>query len=215
MIAAQNRATGPGRRRGTTPRSRVSVPRVLLGAVLVLGLGLAGVVVAGRLDIRVPVLATSRPLAAGQVFTDADLVVVRIAAGPEVAVVPATRRSIVVGHTAATPLVAGVVLTPGQVGASVWPPAGWAVVGVATKPGRVPYGLGPGARVLVLVVPTNAGTGSGPGLVVQAEGTVVDVAAATGESGVAVVSVLVKSADATRVASTSGESSVVQLGGGR
>jgi hypothetical protein len=86
------------------------------------------------------------------------------------------------------------------------------VVAVAAKPGRLPVGLGPGAHVLVLVVPTNAGTGAEQAPAVQARGTVVDVAAAPDQSGITVVSVLVDAGDATRVAATLGDASLVQLG---
>ena len=112
---------------GPVTRRRVSLPRVLLGVLVILGFALAGAVLGGRLDTRLPVLATAHALSAGQVITDGDLTVVRVAAGSGVATTQASARAGVVGRTAAVPLTAGSLLGPAQVGALAWPPAGQAV----------------------------------------------------------------------------------------
>ncbi|MEV6932106.1 hypothetical protein AB0M46_47515, partial [Dactylosporangium sp. NPDC051485] len=57
--------------RGPVLRRRVSVPRVLLGVLLILGCALAGAAVANRIDTRLPVLATTRAVAVGQTISDA------------------------------------------------------------------------------------------------------------------------------------------------
>ncbi|MFB9443041.1 hypothetical protein Dvina_51465 [Dactylosporangium vinaceum] len=209
-------------------RRRVSVPRVLLGVLLIVGCALAGAAVANRIDTRLPVLATARPVAAGQTITDADLTVVRVAAEAQVATVPAAQRGTVVGRTAAMPLQAGVLVSAQQLGDVAWPPAGQSVIAVGLKPGRAPAGLTAGTQVTVIVIPSTApggggaaggatggsGTGSGP-QVVRADATVVSVSEAADQSGVSVVSLLLSAADAVTVASTSGEAALVQRGVGR
>jgi SAF domain len=204
---------------GPAIRRRVSVPRVLLGAVLVLGFALAGAMVANRVDTRVPVLAAAHDIAAGQTISDADVMVVRVAAGPSVATLPETRRVTVLGRTAAMPVAAGTLLQPAQLGDVAWPPAGQAVIAVGVKPGHAPAGLAAGSHVTVLIVPTSNAPGavasSGPSSVVQAEATVVSVEQATDQSGTLMVSLLLGGSAATRIASTAGEPSLVQLGAGR
>jgi hypothetical protein len=203
----------PGR--GPVLRRRVSPVRVLLAVLLVLGFALAGAVVADRVDTRLPVLATAHAISAGQVITDTDLTVVRVAADGTLSTVPATARSTVVGKTAAVPLVAGSVLSPAQLGAAAWPPQGQALVAVAVKPGRLPSGLAAGSHVLVLVVPTstNAGTDSAP-RVVQAEAAVWSLEQAPDQSGDTAVSLLLAEADARRVAAAVGDVTLVALGVG-
>lgn len=204
---------------GPVIRRRVSVPRVLLGAVLVLGFALAGAVVANRVDTRVPVLAAAHNIAAGQTISDVDVTVVRVAAESGVATLPDTQRATVLGRTAAMPVAAGTLLQPAQLGDVAWPPAGQAVIAVGVKPGHAPAGLTAGSHVTVLIVPTSNAPGtaaaSGPSSVVQADATVVSVEQATDQSGTLVVSLLLSGSAATKIASTAGEPSLVQLGAGR
>ncbi|WP_125805199.1 SAF domain-containing protein [Actinoplanes sp. ATCC 53533] len=202
--------------RGPVLRRRVSPLRILLAVVLILGFALAGAVVADRIDTRLPVLSTARPVDAGQVITEADLVVVRVAADSAVTTVPETDRASVVGRTAAVPLVAGALLSPAQLGAAAWPPAGQSVMAVGVKPGRLPSGITSGSHVLVLIVPTAtaAGSGSTP-QVVQAEATVWSLEETKDQSGDTAVSLLIAAADGRRLASVVGDVTLVQLGVGR
>ena len=200
---------------------RISTTRVLLGVGLVLVLALVGVVVAQRVDIRVPVLAAAHAISAGQTVTAADVTTVKVAADAGVVTVPASQISTVVGRVAAVPLVAGTLLSPAQFGGPVWPGSGEAVIAVPVKPGRLPAGLAAGAHVTVLVVATGTpggvtGTGGGQGgqaLVEKAVATVVAVDAAADQSGTTVVTLVLSASDATRVASTAGDIALVQLGG--
>jgi len=202
--------------RGPVLRRRLSPLRILLAVVLILGFALAGAVVADRIDTRVPVLATARPINAGQVITDADLAVVRVAADSAVSTVPETDRGSVVGSTAAVPLVAGALLTPAQLGAAAWPPAGQSVMAVAVKPGRLPSAITSGSHVLVLIVPTTTAAGSGDTPpVAQAEATVWSLEEAKDQSGDTAVSLLIAAADGRRLASVVGDVTLVQLGVGR
>ena len=172
---------------------------------------------ANRVDTRVPVLAAAHNIAAGQTISDADLTVVRVAAEAGVATLPDTQRSTVVGRTAAMPVAAGTLLQPAQLGDVAWPPAGQAVIAVGVKPGHAPAGLTAGSHVTVLIVPTSnaPGTATSNGPPVQADATVVSVEQATDQSGTLVVSLLLSGSAATKIASTAGEPSLVQLGAGR
>jgi hypothetical protein len=216
-----NGASGiPEALRGPVMRRRMSPSRILLGAVLILGFALAGAGVAKQVDTRVPVLATAHPLAAGQIIADTDLTVVRVAAGAGVATMPASARAAVVGRAAAMPLAAGTLLAPGELGDVAWPPAGQAVMAVGVKPGHAPAGLAAGNHVRVLILPTSGGGAPGSSTanateVLQADATVVSVHEAADQSGTSVVSLLLSSSDATRLASTAGDVSLVQLGAGR
>jgi hypothetical protein len=200
-------------------RRRVSVRRVLLAVGLVLACALAGVVVAQRVDTRVPVLAAAHAISAGQTVTAADVTTVKVAVEAGVATVPAAQLSTVVGRVAAVPLVAGTLLSPAQFGGPVWPGAGEAVIAVPVKPGRLPSGLPAGAQVTVLVVPSGTPggvTGGGQGgqpQVEKATATVVSVEPAADQSGTTVVTLVLSAGDATRVAAASGDVALVRLGG--
>lgn len=206
----------PSAARGPVLRRRISPLRILFAVVLILGFALGGAVVADRIDTRLPVLAITRAVDAGQVITEADLTVVRVAADSTVTTVPETDRNSVVGSTAAVPLVAGALLSPAQLGAAAWPPAGQSLIAVAVKPGRLPSGVTAGSHVLVLIVPTTTagGTESAPG-VVQAEATVWSLEEAKDQSGDTAVSLLIAAADGRRLAAVVGDVTLVQLGVGR
>jgi hypothetical protein len=178
------------------------------------------VIVAKRIDTRVPVLATAHAISAGQTVTAADVTTVKVTAAG-VATVPASQLSTVVGRVAAVPLVAGTLLSPTQFSGPVWPGPGEAVIAVPVKPGRLPSGLPAGAHVTVLVVPSGApggvtGTGSGQAgqsQVEKATATVVSVEAAADQSGTTVATLVLSTADATRIAAASGDVALVRLGG--
>src|SRR5947207_114282 len=118
---------GPG---GPVLRRRISKARLLLAVGLVLACALAGVMVAQRVDVRVPVLAAARGISAGQTVTAADVTTVKVAVESGVATVPASQLSTVVGRVAAVPLVAGTLLSPNQFGGPVGPGSGEAVIAV-------------------------------------------------------------------------------------
>ena len=104
-----------------------------------------------------------------------------------------------VGRTAAVPLVAGALLSPGQIGPAAWPAAGEAVVALPLKPGRIPAGIAAGARVQVLVVAASTATGTDTGPPPQGRlATVVEVAREVDASGTVVVSLLLRPSDAQR-----------------
>ncbi len=218
--APHSRGAGQGPA-GPVLRRRISTTRVLLGVGLVLVAALGGVIMAKRVDTRLPVLAAAHAISAGQTITAADVTVVRVAAEAGVATVPASQISTVVGRVAAVPLVAGTLLSPAQFGGPVWPGVGEAVIALPVKPGRLPSGLPAGAHVTVLVVATGTpggvtGSSGGQGgqpQVEKATATVVSVEPAADQSGTTVVTLVLSAADATRVASASGDVALVRLGG--
>ncbi len=217
LHTAAKQPVGAERRATPTPglRRRRSTPHLLLGAVLVVVCGLAFAVTALRVDPRTPVLAVAGPVPAGHVLTDADLAVVRIVPDAGLATLPEAQRSQVVGRTVRLPLAAHSLLSEDVLGPAAWPPAGQSLIAVAVKAGRVPVGVAAGAQVLVLVVPgssTSGGAGASPSAGPQARATVVAVAPADA-SGASVVSLLMTSTDAVRIAAAAGEVALVVQGG--
>ena len=211
------RAASNGERPAAAPvgvKRRRSTPHMLLGAVLVLVCALAFAVTGLRVDPRSPVLALARAVPAGHVLTDADLAVVRIVPDSALGTLSESQRSTVVGRSVRLPLAANSLLVSEVLGSAAWPPAGQSVIAVAVKSGRVPVGLTAGANVLVLVVPASSGasTGSAAPTIPRAQATVVAVAAAD-TNGTAVVSLLMTSTNAIRVAGAPGEAALVLHGG--
>jgi hypothetical protein len=192
---------------------RRSAPHLLLGAVLVVVCAVAFGLTALRVDPRTPVLALAGPVQAGHALTDADLTVVRIVPDATLGTVAESQRSTVVGRTVRLPLAANSLLSDAVLGPAAWPPAGQSVIAVSLKAGRVPTGLTAGARVLVLVVPaSSSNTAADIGRVEQADATVVSVGAGD-TSGTTVVSLLMTSANAVRVAGALGDAALVVQGG--
>jgi len=201
-------------REGQTPRlsapaRRRSLPWLMLGVLLVAGCALAFAVTSLRLSGRQPVLALARSVPAGHVLTSGDLQVVNVAADSNLALIPASSESSVLGQPAALPLVAGSLLTTAEVGTDRMPPAGWAVVGVALKAGQYPPEVAPGDRVMIV---TTAGTGGGTaptGTAPPTAATVVRVHVAPVDSSAAtVVSLQVPEADSAAVAAAASNGAV-------
>jgi hypothetical protein len=107
---------------------------------------------------RVEVLAAARAVAAGQTIETEDLRVVEVAVDAGVATVSAADRDDVVGHTAATPLLAGQLLAPDAIGTAPVIDSGHATVGVVLEAGRYPPGLEVGGRFLAVPLPADAAT---------------------------------------------------------
>ena len=112
-------------------RRRRRMPFVALGGLLVVVCVLGFAYGAAQLGDRVRVLAVARPVAAGHVFTAADLRPVSAARDASLTLIPASDAERVVGRTAVVPLLAGTLLTPGLVGDAAFPPAGKVAASVA------------------------------------------------------------------------------------
>jgi SAF domain len=141
---------------------RRSVPLAAAGVLLVAGCALAFAIAWLRAGDRTPVLALSHSVSAGQVITAADLTVVRVSAEGPVTLVPASQEAAVAGHTAATTLSVGSLITTSDIGTPSMS-AGQAMLGVAVKPGQFPPDLAAGDTVDVLATPASSATGGSSG----------------------------------------------------
>jgi hypothetical protein len=216
--------SGPARttdQRSTAPavglKRRRSNPHMLLGAVLVVVCALAFAVTGLRVDPRTGVLALANAVPAGHVLTDADLMVVQIVPDPSLGAVPQAQRSTVVAHPVRLPLAAHSLLSQDVLGPSGWPPSGQALIAVAVKSGHAPAGITAGAQVVVLVVPASSSTstaaGGSTGSTVPQAPAAVYAIGATDSSGTTVVSLLMNTGDAKRIASAPGDAALVVQGG--
>jgi hypothetical protein len=160
--------------------------------------------VAQEVGRRSEVLALVHDVPPGAVLKADDLRVVKVAA--DSGVVPVSRRAKVLGLLVRTPLVAGSLLAPGQVGAQAdFPPTGSSQVALAVEAGGAPPDLSRGERVALLPGPAPEsagmevdGTGKAPDPMVV--GTVTAVEAPESAGGPRVVTVLVPTGAARRAA---------------
>jgi hypothetical protein len=188
---------------------------MLLGAGCVLVCALIFAVADLRLDPRSAVLALVGPVQAGHVLTEADLSIMHIVPDANLSTLDASQRPAVVGRTARLPLAAHSLLSGSVLGPAGWPPAGQSLIAVPVKAGHAPQGVVTGARVLVMVVPTDSvTTGQAPGLVQQAQAAVYAVEPAD-SAGTTVVSLLLNSADAERIVGASGDVALLVQAGTR
>lgn len=186
-------------------RRRRANPLVLGGtlAAAVAALGFAALY--GSAADTVAALAVARPVAAGHALADADLREVEVRAGPGVTLVPAARRSALIGRRPATPLVAGALLSEAQLAPDRGLEPGTVVAAVALKAGQFPPGLVTGDRVDVVVT---AAAGSA-GVVLVRSARVADVVAASGAGGqAAVVSLVVPDAVGPNLVAAAGAGQV-------
>ncbi|MFG3227389.1 SAF domain-containing protein [Kitasatospora sp. NPDC048194] len=179
---------------GRTMRARRRRPAVLAMAVaLIAAGGLGGAVLYNSTGQRVAVLALARDVPWGQVITEDDLVVARIAGDPALRPVSAQDRAKAVGMRAATDLKRGSMLTGSDLaqGLSVQP--GQIVVGVSAKRTQLPAGrLQPGMQIVVVNTPDNGRPDSLPATVITVGRVDTD--------GSQVIDVAVGSADGPRLA---------------
>lgn len=196
-------------------RKRRANPLVVGGvmAAAVAALGFAALY--GSAADTVAALAVARPVAAGHALSDADLREVEVKAGPGVALVPAVRRSALIGRRPAAPLVAGALLSEAQLAPDRALEPGTVVAAVPLKAGQFPPGLVTGDQVDVVVtggavaLATDALAASGAGgAVLTRSARVAGVIAASGAGGQAAVVSLV-------VADTVGPNVVAAAGAGQ
>ena len=212
----EDRVPAPAPRAGAGPwraaRRRRRVPLLAVGALLVIVCVLGYAYGAVRLGDRVQVLALARPVAAGQEITASDLTQVTTAKDPALRLIPVSQATSVLGHRAVVPLLAGTALIPAMLGdTSVFPPVGKTVGSLALKPGQYPQGLVSGARVAVYVsaddrdgtqASRRSGTSAASGAAgpTRLSGVVLSVDLAGDGQGATVVTVLVDTSDASKLA---------------
>ncbi|MFI9359829.1 SAF domain-containing protein [Kitasatospora sp. NPDC053057] len=159
----QEQGGGGGRGRavphapGRTMRARRRRPAVLAMAVaLIAAGGLGGAALYNSTGQRVAVLALARDVPWGQVITEDDLVVARIAGDPALRPVSAQDRSKAVGMRAATDLKRGSMLTGSDLAQGLTVQPGQIVVGVSAKRTQLPASrLQPGVQIVVVNTPDN------------------------------------------------------------
>jgi hypothetical protein len=186
------------------------MPFVALGGLLVIVCVLAYAYAAVRLGDRIQVLAVARTVVAGHTFTSADLTQVSAAQDPHVPLIPASQASQVIGRTAVVPLLPGTLLTPALVGDAAFPPAGKVAASMALKPGQYPQRLAAGARVAVYVSTNPSGgagqtaasgsSPSGASTPARLSAVVLGVDLAGDGQGATVITLMVDSAEAARLA---------------
>ncbi|MBV9661048.1 MAG: SAF domain-containing protein [Acidimicrobiales bacterium] len=190
--------------------------------LLVLGCALAFVDATLRLGSREEVLVVAQPVAAGQVVTGADLRVARVSTGSGLDVVLAGEEATVVGRRAAVPLVAGALLTAGEVGNAPAVGSGSDVVAVGLKAGAYPPELAPGDRVQIVPVASGSSSSSGDGTGSATSGspvaaTVLSIVTAPSDSDTPTVfslQVLTGDADEVAALAAGGQASLVEVGAG-
>ncbi|RBQ17228.1 hypothetical protein DP939_25105 [Spongiactinospora rosea] len=135
-----------------------------LGVALVVVMAYGGYLLHQAFNTRVPVLATARDVAVGQVIEAADLATVQVAVdAAQVATIPASQAGQVVGMRAAVAVRAGMLLAPSAVTNAVSPAAGLQLVAVALKPSQIPArGLAPGDQVLIVSTPDGSAAAPPP-----------------------------------------------------
>ena len=194
------RSAAPARR--TRRGAIVSILVVLLGGVM-------AVTAANVLTTRTDVLAVARDVPVGATITDSDLAVANVTTDRSLKPIPASRRSQIDGQIAQVGLVAGELLTPGQVGVSSGFTPGQMLVAVALKQGQFPArGLSAGQKVLIVSTPgTNGGGTNGAGADKGAgsagqpiAATVAEVGAMNPASGITVIDLRVSADQGVAVA---------------
>lgn len=189
------------------------VPYLLVGVLLVLSCTTGGVVAALRLGQRQTVWALAQPVTVGHQLTAADLRQIEIAAGGDLAVVPARSRE-VLGRPLAYSLPAGTLLTRAELGASAVPQPGQAFAAVALKPGQFPPDLAAGARVAV-VTTTTSGTNSSASASAGGWSATVVGARPAADGGETIVSLQLPDGDARQLAAApAGSLTLVALSNG-
>lgn len=189
-LAEQQAAT----KRQVTARNR---GRIAAGIFAIALAGLLAVLVYGNIGQRHAVLAVARTVDPGQVVTEADLTVVRVAADPGVRTVASTERSTIVGQRATVRLLPGSLLTSGAVTKGNVIADGYTVIGAVVKPGQYPLGLRSGDRVQIVVV--GGATGDRP-----VDATIVAVSS-NGSGNGSAISLAVPRDAATRLAAAGAE----------
>jgi hypothetical protein len=122
-----------------------------LGALLAALGSLTVVWLVGAAGQRQEVLAVRSDVAYGEVVSADDVTIARVSVDPGIAVLPASRRDLVIGQVATTRLAPGMLLTEGMVEPGGEPGPGRVLVPIAVPAERMPAGgLRAGDRILAV-----------------------------------------------------------------
>lgn len=122
----------------------------LIAILVTLGSALAFVVLWLNAGDRKPVLAVRHDIAPGQRLVQDDLVVVRVAADSDLALIPSSARDDVVGQVALVELLGGSLIAPDAIDDEGGLDPGTGVIGIPVKAEELPQGLRTGDTVRVL-----------------------------------------------------------------
>jgi uncharacterized protein len=196
-------------------------------AVAVVALaGLLNVSLVSAMSHRSSYLVMAHPVAAGQIVTAADLRTVDLAGAANLNALPASQRSSVVGRAATSTLGAGSLVPAGAVGTPSGLGIGQVLAALGLKTAQYPPSLREGDHVMIVGTGTGSSVGNttasvddaaGAALVADSRVMAVTPAAPSSGSDEVVVSVVVDSASAARVAGAAsvGKVSLVLVGTGR
>jgi hypothetical protein len=177
----------------TTTRN---LPLVGLGVLLVVACAIGFSSALLRAGGRQQVLVVARDLPAGHVISSSDLRTAQLSLVGDIAFIPASDITEIIGHPASAEIAAGSLLTESDIAQSIGPPKGHAVVGLSLKPGQYPIGLAPGERVLVVVSSgissssVSTPSSDAPSSVAPMEGTILEVQSAPIDSSGSIVASL-------------------------
>ena len=194
-----------GRRNGT---------RIALGLVVVVLCVLGTVSLYTSAGRRAAVLSVRQAIPAGREISAEDLGTVSVSVGSGLRTIPASDRAQIVGRIAAVDLVAGTLLTSGELSNGPLVPAGRAISGATLKPGQYPVGLIPGDEVVIVETPPPSTTGTAAVPKDHGRGRVLDLVTATDGTGSVTISLVVPDDVATAVATAgaAGRLSLVMVG---
>lgn len=179
---------------------------VTVAALLVVVCGLGFALLLSQAGDKTAVLTVREPVAKGQVVQQSNLVATQVSGAADA--IETADSSTVVGKIAAVDLVAGQILNRAMVTSDPIPGKGKATVGLSLDPTRVPSsGLKSGSVVNVIAVPGGDNGGAAEELdapQLLAEGAEVNaVDGASTEGGGVLVTLIVDSSDAARLAAYS------------
>ncbi len=209
--------------RSAAVKRRTSRRSLVLGVLVVLLGGLIAFAAGRMLTAQTEVLAVARDVRLGSTITADDLTVANVTSDPNLAPIPASQQSEIVGMVAEVPLMRGELLTSAQVGTGSGLTEGELQVALPLKEGQFPVrGLTPGQQVLIVPTPGSGGSVGGSGAASGTPGrstaaTVADVGSINPTTQVTVVDVRVREADGPTVAqlAATGSLALVLLPAGR
>jgi len=181
-------------RAALVPRRRLRLTALGLSMAALGGVGFA--VMLANAGHRVPVLVVAKNVRLGAVLTASDLEVAHVSVDGLVTPVRARDERSVIGKVAAVDLVAGSLLVPSELTASVGLASGEQLIGVPVRPGQMPSrSLVAGMQVALVGTPGDyngsvGGSGAGTAAPLYSGLTVVDVGKPTVD-GTTVVDLIV------------------------
>jgi hypothetical protein len=200
----------PLRLRRAPASTRIRVPELLVGLLLIGGFGLGAVAWHASAGSTEPVAVLATAVDKGTVLTDSVLRPAEISRAGAVAAVPWAQRGRLIGRIALADLPAATVVIPGLVGDEPSLAAGEALVGLELAPGSYPAGsLAPGDAVAVVLAAEAGADASASPLAPSA--SVWEVTDVADQEGTVLVTLRLPEADAQLVSAMADRARVVRV----